>query len=292
MVPPEQGEVPPRSTSVQLERMFYNITMPELSEPWVSYFVGLSQTDGHLRETTRNRGRLSIELGRRDEDVLLRLAQLIPCATHIDRRTRETNFARRYDSTILNLHAWEMRKLLKAWGVPVGRKSADVAPPIAEYSEVDYVRGLVDGDGSLGTTGKGLPFVSLNTSSDRMAEYFIDFIHRATGKPRKRNNRNRRDHTYNIVVFREDAVLLARLLYYEGCVSLERKRRSAERMKAWVRPPRMKRRPEARRWLPEEDKLIQAHPVEESARRLARTEQSVRTRLRKLSRTRHRILSP
>lgn len=57
------------------ERMFYHFRM-RLSDPWVSYFVGLSQTDGHLRETTRNRGRLSIELGRRDEDVLLRLAHL------------------------------------------------------------------------------------------------------------------------------------------------------------------------------------------------------------------------
>lgn len=256
--------------------------MFDLTESWVSYLVGLAQTDGHLISYARNRGRLSIELARRDEDVLMRLHELIPVPTRIHRRTRTTNFKSKYQTTILNLHDRATRVRLQEWGVPVGRKTESIAPPTQPYSESDYVRGLVDGDGSVGLAGDGLPFLSLNTSSDAIAEYFIDFIHRVTGKSRKQIHRNTRDDCYNITVYSEDAVLIAGLLYHENCVCLERKRREAWDVKAWVRPPR---RPNVwRRWTAEDDEFVVTHPVREAVERLGRSRRSIYSRRSQLRR--------
>src|SRR5437867_2983943 len=108
-----------------------------------------------------------------------------------------------YETSLLSIFDREFREQLQMWGLPVGRKSRIVKPPDGLVSEVDYVRGLVDGDGSLGLTRKGYPFLSLNTSSDAIAEFYIDFLQRVTGRPRKTASRNKRDDAYNIAVFKE-----------------------------------------------------------------------------------------
>ena len=44
-----------------------NIT---LNHPDYAYLFGFIQTDGHLYNNTRDRGRLSIEIHKQDEDIL------------------------------------------------------------------------------------------------------------------------------------------------------------------------------------------------------------------------------
>jgi hypothetical protein len=38
----------------------------------------------------------------------------------------------------------------QAIGIPYGKKSETVNPPSNPFSEKDYIRGLIDGDGSIG----------------------------------------------------------------------------------------------------------------------------------------------
>jgi hypothetical protein len=241
--------------------------------PWVGYLIGLAQTDGHLSVASRNRGRLSIELSSRDEDVLIRLREVIPYRSSIGTRRRTTNFKDAYESSILVVCARAFRDGLIDCGVPVGEKSRSIAPPPMPFSEPDYVRGLIDGDGSVGTTAEGLPFVSLNTSSDAIAQYFVDFIARVTGKREKRPGRNRRDDVYNICVFRQDAVRLAELLYYSNCIALDRKRSAAASIRTWRPPPPRPRI--CRRWSPIEDEIALSTRAGVAARELGRTVRAV-----------------
>lgn len=44
---------------------FINLTIPEHS-----YLLGFLQADGHLQRSTGQKGKLTIELSRRDKDIL------------------------------------------------------------------------------------------------------------------------------------------------------------------------------------------------------------------------------
>lgn len=94
--------------------------------------------------------------------------------------------------------------------------------PGCKFSRIDYFRGLIDGDGSLGLTSQGFPFLSLVTSSSHIAIEYLELIKQVTGKV-KNSNRNTRDNIYNIVVYKEDAQLIVRHLYYTDCLALSRK---------------------------------------------------------------------
>lgn len=259
-----------------------------------SYMIGLFQTDGSMGEDTRNRGGLSLEISRKDEDIIYKLKNIIPY--------NSTVVTGKYDVTITNksgkkyeyhdvegigLYVYNkyFRDFLYKYGVPYGRKSKTVSPPllINDLSKIDYVRGLIDGDGSLGFTKDGLPFVSFVTISTEMANFLTDIISEITGKPKKETNPNTRDKAYNIMILKEDAVIFCEKVYYDNCLSIDRKYNISKEIRKWVRPPEMKKVWfERRKWIKEEDEYIKNHTIEESMEKLERTETSIEMRLYRL----------
>lgn len=153
-----------------------------LENPFYAYLFGLIQTDGHLYQNSRNRGRLSIELGRRDEELLLKLQKRLPFNSTISYRTRKTNFSDKYVSVIWNIFEKRFRDFLIENGIPSGRKSKIISTPFCKYSKTDYFRGLIDGDGSLGLTAKGFPFLSFITASSEIAKEYLSFLKSITKK--------------------------------------------------------------------------------------------------------------
>jgi hypothetical protein len=208
----------------------------DLTRPDHAYMFGFLQCDGHLTESTRNRGRLSVELSIRDVDLLKRFQELVAHPSSITTRTRTTNFSRRHTSAIWTLCALEARRELIDLGLPVGRKSELVRPPSVEFSENDYLRGLADADGSVGVTSKGLPFVSLTTASEPLRDFFLSQCRDLPGQPRH-VARTIRDCVFNPMATRECAVDLASRMYYDGCIALPRKLIAAQAVVAWVREP-------------------------------------------------------
>lgn len=153
-----------------------------LENPFYAYLFGLIQADGHLYQNSRNRGRLSIELGKRDEELLIDLQKRLPLNSTISYRTRNTNFSDEYVSVIWSVFDKNFRDFLINNGIPSGRKSEIISTPVSKYSKVDYFRGLIDGDGSLGLTANGFPFLSLITASFEIAKEYLDFLKSITGK--------------------------------------------------------------------------------------------------------------
>jgi len=180
---------------------------------------------------------------------------------------------------MLTVYDLNFRNALIKLGMVYGRKSYSINLPKSELSEKDYFRGVIDGDGSLGLTSNGYPFVSLVTSSEAFAEAYLNFLKGITGKA-KNITRNKRDGVFNIAIFKEDAQLLAALLYYPDCLALSRKVEAALKIAEWVRPNTMRKIEfERNRWTLEEDSYILTHTVEESAEFLQRTHKSIKVRL-------------
>ncbi|MEU0528259.1 hypothetical protein [Streptomyces niveus] len=254
----------------------------DLRNPGYAYMFGFLQADGHLSSGTGRKGRLTVELNVRDIDILREFQRLTPYNSTIGERTRATNFSAKHSSATWRLYALEARTILHAVGLPHGRKSARITPPRIEFSRPDYLRGVIDADGSVGYTGQGLPFLSLTTASTAVGAYLCRYAKKVTGAQRQ-IARNARDGIYNIVYTKEAAVELAAHLYYPGCLALERKRVSAASLAAWQRPAGMKVRQPSQRWKPSEDRaLLRLGVPARAAVELNRSESSCSVRLWRL----------
>jgi hypothetical protein len=256
----------------------------------VSYMIGLFQTDGTLYKQykDRNKGKFQIEISDKDKDIINKIVKYIPYNYGIRKRTRNTKINNRdyiKDYISLSVSNLEFRTFLNESGIPYGKKSQIIKPPLhlKDLSIKDYVRGLYDGDGSLGLDSKGIPFISFTTDSDGIANFLVDYISKLTNKPKKKLNRNKRDNIYNIVITKEDAQVLTKELYYGGCLSIKRKKNKAKDVLNWIRPKDMKKiYYERKGWDKEQDKYILNHSIEESMKHLDRTGDSIKMRLFRL----------
>lgn len=248
----------------------------DLSSPELSYLVGLLQTDGSHSGSTAGKGKISIELSERDADILLELQRLLPCHSLISTRIRDTNFKQGYVSKVLEFCSQDVRKEFERFGVPTGKKSKIVGPPAETFSRPDYLRGVLDGDGSIGFTAKGFPFISLVTASPALAKHFCEEIAEVCGV-RRSARPNRRDSVPNVMVANLAAARLACWCYPIGALSISRKYAAARAVAEW-QAPHQRFGHTMKRWTPDEDEIISRHSIKEAAALLGRTEQSVNLR--------------
>ncbi|GAA1867441.1 hypothetical protein [Myceligenerans crystallogenes] len=248
-----------------------------LTSPFFSYLVGLLQTDGSHEGDLTHKGRLQIELAECDRGLLDEIATALPWNASVTTRARATNFSQgEYRTATLRFYAQEARSFFHEAGVPIGRKSTIAAPPRHDFSAPDYVRGLLDGDGSLGFTGKGYPFVSFTTASPALADYLCSII-RAVCDVERAARPNTRDGVRNIMVTSVAAKKLATWAYHDGSLALERKRRKAAAIAAWT-PPSTRYGVKKRAWTPEQDAVVLANPPAVAAALLNRSGKSIDAR--------------
>ncbi|MFF2517990.1 hypothetical protein [Streptomyces sp. NPDC058086] len=257
---------------------FMDLTVPEYA-----YMFGFLQADGHLAKGAGQKGRLTVEINARDVELLREFQRLTPYNTSITERTRSTNFAETHHSATWTLCSLEARTLLNDLGLPYGRKSKTITPPRGKFSRRDYLRGVIDADGSVGHTKQGWPFIALTTASTAIGTYLCFYAGKITGAERTLK-RNARDGIYNILYTKENAQELVADLYYKDCLPLQRKKTAAESLAAWVRPANMRVAPDRRRWMAWEDRvLLQLNDDAAAAKELGRTQKSCcvrRSRLR------------
>ncbi|MEU5283852.1 LAGLIDADG family homing endonuclease [Streptomyces sp. NPDC020755] len=254
----------------------------DLEHPDYAYMFGFLQADGHLAQGTGNKGRLTVEIGVRDIAVLREFQRLTPYNSSITERVRATNFSLEHHSATWTLCNQEARARINGLGLPYGRKSRKITPPRVEFSRRDYLRGVIDADGSVGHTGQGLPFISLTTASAAVGAYLCRYAKAVTGAARQ-IRRNARDGIFNVVYTKEAAVQLAEHLYYPGCVSLARKQTAAASLASWERPVDMSVRSPGRRWKAWEDRVLLAYDdTGAAAAELGRSQASCSVRLWRL----------
>lgn len=252
----------------------------------ISYMIGIFQTDGSMSLYERNRGKFQLELSLKDEDIIYKLKNIIPYKSLIKKRKRLTSIKEhKYNNETISLCVYDLnfRNELLNWGIPYGKKSKIIKPPlyIKNLSIKDYIRGLYDGDGSLGMTSKNIPYVSFTTDSDDIVNFLKEYISKITNKPLKNIKRNIRDNIYNISITKEDAVKFCNEIYYDGCLSLDRKYQKSIDVKKWVRPVDMVISNKLS-WDDYQDNFILNNNLEKSIEYLNRNENSIRMRLWRL----------
>ncbi|MEU4099688.1 LAGLIDADG family homing endonuclease [Streptomyces tanashiensis] len=257
-------------------------TFMDLENPEYAYMFGFLQADGHLSRGSGQKGRLTAEINARDIHILYEFQRLTPYYSSVTERIRATNFAERHHSATWALSALEARTLINELGIPYGKKSRIIRPPRCQFSRPDYLRGVIDADGSLGWTAEGLPFLSFTSASTALAAYLCHYTKKITGTERIAR-RNTRDQVYVITYGKEQAQQLAEHLYYPGCLALEQKKANAAAIQAWVRPADMRVAPPRRRWTAADDReLLRLGDPAAAAVALDRTEQSCSMRLWRL----------
>ncbi|MFJ9661947.1 LAGLIDADG family homing endonuclease [Streptomyces griseoflavus] len=254
----------------------------DLEDPDYAYMFGFLQADGHLHQGPGQKGRLSVEINARDVHILHDFQRLTPYHSSIRERVRTTNFTEQHRSAIWSVCSLEARTTVNELGIPYGKKSLLIRPPRVDFRHRDYIRGIIDADGSLGWTAEGFPYFSLTSASTDLATYMAHFAKEITGAERT-PRRNTRDQVYVLTYFKEQAQRLAEHLYYPGSLSLDHKRANAASIQGWTRPDDMRIAPPRRRWTPEDDReLLRLGDPTAAAAVLGRTRQSCLMRLWRL----------
>jgi len=257
------------------------MSLLDLADEADAYLFAFAQCDGHLSEQSRNRGRLSIELSHKDVQLLRDLREILNkkgITASLTTRTRNTNYKENYQTSCLNIFSLEFRRELIDLGFPVGKKSNLLkAPDVQTLNLKGYHRGLIDGDGSIGLSAEGIPFISFATDSLQLAKAFKKYIQQVTGHL-PQNKRNQRDRIFNITLVRNNAQSIARSIYLDATICIDRKREQAEKVLAWQRETSHRSY-----WHPcEEERLIdllrKGNPINEIALILQRKPDAVAVR--------------
>lgn len=243
-----------------------------------SYVYGLLGADGCLRLESRNRGSISMEISKRDEDIVHKLSTLIPNSI-VSERTRNTNFKDNYQSiTFANYHK-PFRDMLIDFGYPTKDKKNLLTTPSSLYSKRDFWRGIIDADGSIGYTSDGSPFVSLVVVGESLKDEYLNLLDYEFGIV-KNVKRNVRDSVYNITVKHEDALSLSNYLYKDSCLYIDRKYNSYLTLLSWKRTSR---KLGGRSFSDAEVDYILRHSIEECMEELGRSRSSIYMKKQRLS---------
>ena len=236
-----------------------------------SYLYGLLITDGNFYFQNKNKSRVTLELSIKDRDIIEKIEKIVPNST-IRFRTRDTNFKKKFTSIIFSNCRKDFADLFIKAGFPIENKTDNAGAPSTEYIEKDFWRGVIDGDGSLGFTKDGEPFVSLVTKSEKMKDDYLNFLFRVFSI-QKKISRNNRDNVYNIVIKNEDAVNFVKFIYSdEKDLFLDRKYEKACSILKWKRTKKkINRKP----FSEEEIEYIKTHSVKECMKTLERTKASI-----------------
>lgn len=187
-----------------------------------SYLFGLFGTDGSVRRNNKEDHISNLSLELIDEDIIDKICNVLPNCVKGE-RYRNTNFKKNHHSYTLSCSNKDFILWCEQNGFPLKNKTNMLAPPLLEYSENDFWRGVIDGDGSIGVKkNEEQPFISLTTKSELLKESFCNYIYKLTNfKPKI--NRNMRDDIYNITIHGEKAQIIGKTIYENSMIYIDRK---------------------------------------------------------------------
>lgn len=201
---------------------------PESSEE-AAYFIGLLITDGSVSD----RGCVSLSLDAEDRHTVERLSSFLGGKYKVRTYTPKPGDGRhgRGDYVRISFQSTHVTKTLNSYGI-VPRKGCVAVLADSLTSNRHVWRGAVDGDGSLFfDTRRHYPILSL-VGSERFVTQFAAFVQlhcpEWKGSPRPAAK-----SIYQTVVSGRHAKVLARVLYTNSTVHLDRKKLLADQFMAW-----------------------------------------------------------
>lgn len=204
--------------------------------PAARYWAGFLMADGCV--TGNKSTALSVGLGAQDAHHLEKLKAFLG-STHPVSMRPNRGYGEAGLIAALVIVSQELAESLKAWGI-VPRKTWAAEVPDFLSEDVDFFRGLVDGDGWICLScGKGhrdgYPVVGL-TGTRAVCEAYSRWATTVTDHP---HSIVANGSVFKVVTSGVRAQSLVRMMYSDPCVSLDRKQERARQVIEWVsrRPP-------------------------------------------------------
>ena len=182
--------------------------------------------DGSIRDNLM----ISLALATKDSNHVQKFAEFVGVPQEQIRNYKRISNYGQNDTAWLNFVSVEMCQQLAKYNV-VPNKSANEVVPESLALDVDFWRGVVDGDGNVRIRPQdNCPCLTL-TGSWRLIDKFADFLLEIAGKrPAVSQNHS----IYQLGVGGSRARTALSKIYYDGCApALDRKMAAAELCKSW-----------------------------------------------------------
>jgi hypothetical protein len=196
-------------------------TITQESAYWIGYLI----TDGNVYVGKTGNPRIALTLKEADYEHLVKFSKFLNCSYKILRKTIKLHGKIIIQYT-LRFSSKHIAEVLTGFGV-VARKSL-IAKVIGLESNKDFWRGVVDGDGWIGpSNGRDGDKITLTGSYDLLSQ-FKTFIE--TSIPESIVNIKQEGRYCRLYLYSYTARAVARLLYNDCSIALERKLSKAQKM--------------------------------------------------------------
>lgn len=184
--------------------------------PEAAYWIGFILADGNVYKHPKHSDQLNIGLKQSDVNHLKKLKRFLGCNKPLYYNK---------DAVFFNIYSNKLINRLEQFGI-IPRKSLIAKPPKSLIDNQDFWRGMIDGDGWIGWTTRGCPYVGLCGTFDIIMA-FMKFV----GKEMKIRYQNKMlcEIRYNSIL----ALLVLRRLYDDAIISLDRKKKIFDQIDLW-----------------------------------------------------------
>jgi hypothetical protein len=208
-----------------MNRLNFNLFATPLS-PEAKYWLGFILADGYLC-----RNKLNIKLHFRDKEHLQKLLALLGSKSKVYiLEDVQTTFGVT-TSALLSIKSQRLVDQLLQLGIEY-RKSLTATPLVNLEYDVDFWRGVIDGDGSLRIRSGIYVYAEIAIcGTESIVQGFADFAKIVAPTPHTPKITKRKSTHFGFAVGGSRASKIVSLQYYPHCLSLDRKQIIADKIK-------------------------------------------------------------
>lgn len=203
------------------EDYFCNIDSPDKA-----YFLGFIMADGNMYKRKNGTYQFSIKIKNTDKDILFKFADAIGFNKEKIHERSENRNGTITHCTEIKIYNQRFCNSLIALGIIPRKTGKEYMPEMPDEFKKDFIRGYIDGDGWI---GKDKALIGICSSSNKILEQINEYL-KETINTKLNSNKRRKDNVYvNSTANRKKVYHILKHLYYEDCISLDRKNNLAKK---------------------------------------------------------------
>jgi intein-encoded DNA endonuclease-like protein len=217
---------------MRIRKYIVNENYFDIWSPAMAYIVGFTTADGYIWYGTRGAMILEYSIKNTDISILEFIRSEVSPNANIrifDRYDKRTN--KTYTTAKLRIFSTKICRVLAKFGIVPNKTGKEMLPNLPENFKYDYLRGLIDGDGSFGIYPQSTPNSYYSRMSIASASYqFLDDINKVLlMKLGKIVNKGCNCYALTLQT-RVNIITIGKLIYNTNSFYLNRKKQIFDRM--------------------------------------------------------------
>lgn len=187
-----------------------------------AWLLGFIAADGYLPIGHGSQNRIVITLARKDEEILHLIAKELNYTGSI----KQYVSAEGYDCSSLNFTSKKLREKIESYGIGNNKTfKLKELPKLPKEFMLDFIRGFIDGDGSIIEPKNKKINISLVCANKNFLNQIVKYLNSHLQTRIVNIYETERVHTiYNIVYHTEDSFIIGRAIYLNDYLALPRKK--------------------------------------------------------------------